>query len=174
MKARLRDLLVALSGSRALAALLLAVVIVTTCAFVLASRDAATSDPSDTAFLDAEATADLVATTTTLVNEVFSVDPRRPKAQNRLVEEHLSAAAQDQFRDLYAPYLAKGAARITLQTSVSSVGIIRLQDSNAEVLVVADQRASAPDGRSNAGTAQIRIGLAREDGTWRITAIDPV
>lgn len=174
MKARLRDALVTLSGTRALAALVIALAVATTGAVVLAGRDAGTSDPADTAFLDAKATADLVATTTSLVNQVFSVDPRHPKVQARLVGEHLSAAAQEQFRELYEPYLAKGAARITLQTSVSSIGIIRLQEGKAEVLVIADQRASAPDGRSNSGTAEIRLSLAGGAGAWRITAIEPV
>ena len=172
--ARLRAICAALSGTRALAALVVALAVTTAGAVVLAGRDVPTSDPADMAFLDAEATADLVATTTSLVDQVFSVDPRRAKAQARLIGEHLSAAAQQQFRELYAPYLAKDAARITLQTAVSSVGVIRLQEGKAEVLVIADQRASAPDGRSNAGTAQIRLSLAGGTGAWQITAIDPV
>jgi Mce-associated membrane protein len=174
MRPRLQRLIEVLSTPRALVAMAVAVVATSTGAALLATHDGTPDDPADTAFLDSRATAELVSSTSDLVDRVFSVDPRHPKAQPRLVAEHLSPEAQEQFRKLYAPYLGKKAAGITLRTTATSVGVLRLQGDRAEVLVVADQRAAAPDGRSNSGTAGIRLSLAGGSGAWRITAIDPV
>ncbi|GAA3523982.1 hypothetical protein [Nocardioides daeguensis] len=174
MSALLRRLLVTLSGARTLLVLAVALVATSVGAILLAGQVHRSDEPDDTAFLDADATADLVASTTTLVDRVFSVDPSRPKATARLVAKHLTATAQDQFRELYAPYLADPAAGVTLRTSTSTVAVVRLQGRTADVLVVAEQHASAPDGRSNAGTAGIRLRLTGGSGDWQITAIDPV
>lgn len=173
MTARLRGALRRISGPRTLAAMAVALAATSGSAVVLA-RDTGSDVPTDSAFLDTGATTDVVASTTTMVDQVFSVDPRRPRAQDRLVAKHLTASAQEQFRELYAPYLSKKAAGIALRTTATSVGVLRLEGSRAEVLVVADQQAAAPDGRTNAGTATIRLTLARTAGDWQITAIDPV
>ncbi|HWJ11651.1 MAG TPA: hypothetical protein VNS46_19885 [Nocardioides sp.] len=174
MTGRLRDAFLALGSPRALVALAVALAITTAGTLLAAGRDDRPSQPTDIAFLDADATADLVSSTTNLVNQVFSVDPRRPKATARLIETHLTDAARQQFRDLYAPYLSKQSAGITLQTSATSVAVVTLREDSADVLVVADQQASAPDGRTNAGTAAIRLSLTGGSGNWRIAAIDPV
>lgn len=173
MSTRLGRLHEALSAPRALVALAVALLATSAGAIVLAGGDA-TGTPDDTAFIDSTATTELVTSTTTLVGQVFSVDPQRRKAQAGIVSKRLSASAQEQFRELYAPYLTKKASRITLQTTATSVGVLRLAGDDAEVLVVADQRATAPDGRSNAGTAGIRLRLTRSGDAWQITAIDPV
>lgn len=173
MTGRLRQLPDRLSGPRSLVAMVVALVATSGGAVALA-QDSGKDDPSDSAFVDAAATTTLVSTTTTMVDQVFSVDPRHPRAQDRLVVKHLTTSAQEQFRELYAPYLSKKAAGITLRTTATSVGVLRLEGSRAEVLVVADQQAAAPDGRTNAGTATIRLTLARTAGDWQITAIDPV
>lgn len=161
-----------LAVPRALVMLALCVVATFAVAGLLATSDDSGAEPADRAFLDSRATAELVSATTTLVGQVFSVDPRKPKVQERLISDHLGPDAESRFRELYAPYLAKKSAGVTLQTTATSVGVIRLSGDEAEVLVVADQRASAPDGRANAGTANIRLTLSGGTGAWRITAID--
>lgn len=173
MTGRLRQLPERLSGPRSLIVMAVALVATSGGAVALA-RDTGTDEPSDSAFVDARATNALVASATTMVDQVFSVDPRHPQSQERLVANHLSRSAQGQFRELYAPYLSRKAAGITLRTTATSVGVLWLEGSEAQVLVVADQQAAAPDGRTNAGTATIRLTLAKAAGDWQITAIDPV
>ena len=175
MKAWWRSLLDRLGRPVALLALALAVTVTAMGTFVLVEDD----DPepgasADRAFLDGAATSDLIAVTSDLVNRTFSVDPKQRKKQQRFRADHLATVAQEQFRELYAPYLSKKTAAITLVTTTSGVGVVRLTDDEAEVLVIADQTAVAPDGRSNAGTAQVRLSLTRGSGSWQISSIDPI
>lgn len=173
MTGRSPGLLTRANGPRSLGAMAIALLATSGGAVALA-RDGGTDAPADSAFVDTAATTALVSSTTSLVDQVFSVDPRHRREGERLVAKHLTSPAQEQFRELYAPYLSRKSAGITLRTTATSVGVLRLEESQAEVLVVADQQAAAPDGRTNAGTATIRLTLAKAAGAWQITSIDPV
>ncbi|WP_110207813.1 hypothetical protein [Nocardioides daejeonensis] len=162
-----------LSGTRALTALAAVAALTAGGAVYLASESEKPAPPANRAFLDEESTAGLLTEASTLVQQVFSVDPKRRRAQAKVVSARLAGSAQKQFHTLYAPYLGTAGQGITLRTTATSIGILQQTRDTAELLVVADQQASAPDGRSNSGTATIRLELRRKDDAWQITAIRP-
>lgn len=175
MSARTAAALTTLTSNRALAGLALACVTTTACAVVLLTQETtAQPEPVDRAFLDDERTSGLIASTTALVDQVFSVDPSRRAATARSVDRHLSPAARDQFRELYAAYLSKRSTQITLRTTTMSVGVVSMEGDEADVLVVAEQAAAAPDGRTNSGTATLRLELVESDDDWQIAKIEVV
>lgn len=134
----------------------------------------APSRPTDTSFLDASDTSHLIEQTSAIVDRVFTVDPAHPRATGQSIRAHLTADAQAQFRELYAPYLAKSVQEVALLTTTMGVGVVSQLDTTAEVLVVATQQASALDGRSNSGTAELRLRLTSDGSDWRIASIEVV
>lgn len=163
------------ASTRALVSLAAAVTVATTATVLLATGwNQSPSTPSDTAFLDAQKTSDLIERTSAIVDQVFTVDPSHRGATGKSMREHLTADAQAQFRELYAPYLAKSAEEVALLTSTLGIGVVHQSGSTAEVLVIATQQASARDGRSNSGTAELRLHLIGQGSDWQIASIEVV
>jgi Mce-associated membrane protein len=165
--------------TRTLAALAAAVVLAGTTAVTLTVQASPSDRPSgaDTAgneaFLDVEATSLVMEQTSQIVQRAFTFGPESIPAAKRAARRSLVGGAVSQYAKLYRPLFEQGrSVGLSLTTTVRSVGVQSLTKDRAELLVLADQTASTPDGQSTTGAAQLAVSAEKQDGQWRIARIE--
>ena len=125
------------------------------------------------AFLDVEATSLVIEQTRETVARAFTFGPESIAAAQRAARRSLVGDAVTQYAELYRPLFQQGRSiGLSLTTSVRSVGVESLDGDRAELLVLADQTASTPDGQSTTGAAQLAISAERQDGQWKIAKVE--
>jgi len=159
-----------------LAALAVAVVLAAATAVtltVLASSSDTEGRAANEAFLDTEATSLVIEQTRQTVARAFTFGPETIAAAKRAARQSLVGDAVSQYTELYGPLFKQGRSiGLNLTTSVRSVGVESLEGDRAELLVLADQTASTPDGQSTTGAAQLAISAERQDGQWKIAKVE--
>jgi Mce-associated membrane protein len=163
------------TAPRTLAALAAAVVLAGTAAVTLTVQ-ASSSDSAgrvdNEAFLDAEATSLVMEQTRQTVGRAFTFGPESIPAAKRAARRSLVGGAVRQYAQLYEPLFKQGrSVGLSVTTAVRSVGVESLSDDRAELLVLADQTASTPDGQSTTGAAQLAVSAERQDGQWKVARI---
>lgn len=127
------------------------------------------SQRADVAWIDTRATQDATAAITQLVSELFTVSPDSITTVRAAAQRDLSGAAVAEFQSLYGPVLERArASNVTVRTELRGLGMEHLTATSAEVLVVADQTATA-GGQSQTGPALLRVTASRDAGRWTIS-----
>jgi Mce-associated membrane protein len=140
---------------------------------VQAYSPGAEGGPANEAFLDAEATSLLIEQTRETVGRVFTFGPESIAAAQKAARRSLVGDAVSEYALLYRPLFRQGRSiGLSLTTTVRSVGVGSLDGDRAELLVLADQTASTPDGQSTTGAAQLAISAERQDGQWKIAKVE--
>jgi Mce-associated membrane protein len=138
-----------------------------------AERAADVPAAANTALTDNSATGELTAAAAAAVAAAFSYDHADPEGSARAAAGVLTGQAVEQRRELLAELASRGAEEeLVLRTSVTHSGVETLQGDRARVLVFADQRSSRAGEEDVVTGALLAVDMARQDGEWRITAIE--
>jgi Mce-associated membrane protein len=163
------------SAPRTLAALAAALVLAGTSAVTLTvqARQSDTGGRAgNEAFLDTAATSLVLEQIGQTVARAFTFGPASIPAARKAARRSLVGDAVSQYAQLYRPLFKQGrSVGLSLTTTVRSVGVESLSGDRAELLVLADQTASTPDGQSTTGAAQLAVSAELKDGRWKISRI---
>lgn len=160
------------------AILILTALLVAACGLAVGLALTSTEDGGDggsdnVAFVDQEATSEILRDTEQIVATSFSVEAGRVPATRKAVRKSLVGDAVKQYDKLYAPFLTQAAKKgVSLQTTPRSLGIVELSNDDGRMLVLADQSASTLDGRGTTGAARFELEMERHDGVWKVSSID--
>ena len=106
-----------------------------------------------------------------LATQLFTVTPASVPAVRAAARQDLSGAAVGQFQKLYGPVLTSAKhQQLALTTVLRAVGVTRLTSEAAELLVIADQTATAA-GQSRSGPATLRLEASHGAHGWTISSI---
>ena len=110
------------------------------------------------------------------LTRILTFDHTDPDATREAADEVLAGSARDEYDELYAVLLDQTASQqLTLTTSVTSVGVKRLDGSEAELLVFLDQSSTrGTDGAASLAAAQLAVTAEKHDGRWVVTGLDPL
>lgn len=122
------------------------------------------------AMVDAGGTTDVSTQTRELVETAFSFEPDTANATQRAAARLLTGTAVKQYDKLYGSILDQARERrLSMRTTVASVGVQRLNGDHATVLVFANQRSAQKDvGQPRLGAAQLQLLLVKVDGKWKL------
>jgi Mce-associated membrane protein len=163
------------------AALALLTVLLGGLAAFSASRASALHDPVATgnaALTDTARTSEVKGAVTQAVNAVFSYDYADTARTDSAAERVLTGRAVQQYATMLAQVRAQAPAqKLVLTTTVTDTGVESLTADRARVLVFADQRntataRSATPASTTYAAAMFAVDAVRQDGTWKIAAID--
>lgn len=125
------------------------------------------------AFVEPAETAELLQQVGVLAADVFTIRQGKVAASRKRADQALIGSAVRTYDELYGPQLRLAAKEgLTLVTTIRSLGVIRLEGDQAEVLLFADQTATTRDGRSGTGAAQVSLRVEQSGGTWKISGIE--
>lgn len=125
------------------------------------------------AFVDSQATNQLMHDVTAATERIFTIRPDAVGMTRKRAEALLVGDAVDQYDELYGPYLARARAQgLTLVTRVRAVGVVAQQTDQAELLVFADQAGTTSAGQSGVGAAQLVLTASRTGDEWKIAGIE--
>lgn len=129
------------------------------------------AEEANYALVEPGGTADVTRQTRELVEAVFSFEPDTVDATRRAAAESLRGTAAKQYDQLYGDLLDQASERrLSMRTSVASVGVQRLNEDHATVLVFANQRSDQKGtGRPGLGAAQLQLRLVKVAGKWQLT-----
>ncbi|KQY57213.1 MULTISPECIES: hypothetical protein [unclassified Nocardioides] len=158
----------------ALAVLAILVLLVTGLGVALAVRGG--DDPEsveNVAFLDDGTTELVIQDVEQLVKQVFSIDPKRVRTTRRAAEAALVDEAINEYDRLYKPFLAQARkGGLSLTTTPRAIGVVELTGDDGRLLVLAEQTATSPDGRSTTGEARFELDVVQQGGTWKVSGIE--
>lgn len=128
------------------------------------------NDEANYALVDAGGTADVTTQARELVETAFSFEPGTANATRRAAARLLTGTAVKQYDKLYGNILDQASQRrLSMRTTVASVGVQRLNGDHATVLVFANQRSAQKDvGQPRLGAAQLQLLLVKVDGRWKL------
>lgn len=131
------------------------------------------NDDANYALVDTGGTADVTTQARDLVETAFSFTPDTVGATRRAAAGSLTGTAVKQYDKLYGKLLDQASERrLSMRTSVASVGVQRLNEGHATVLVFANQRsAQKGTGRPSLGAAQLQLRLVKVDGRWKLASM---
>ncbi|MEU5837229.1 hypothetical protein ABZ820_26655 [Streptomyces diacarni] len=153
-------------------------------------RDAASAH--NTALADAAGTSRVKGEVTSAVNALFSYDHAKPGKNEDAARRLLTGKAVEQHRELLAAVRKQGREqKLVLTTTVTDSAVTALEGDRARVLLFADQHSARTgargehkakaDGKKADGGAEddatyagamLAVNAVRQDGTWKIAAID--
>ncbi|TVT24130.1 hypothetical protein LWP59_26645 [Amycolatopsis acidiphila] len=147
-----------------------------TCWFTYSAIRAWSEKDGDLALTDRETVATLTNQTRQAIATLYSFDPGATARTDEAGPRWLSGGAADQYRAMFAPVRQNAEAnRYTVDTTVSAVGLERVQGGEAEALVFARQTvSSANPGQMVAKNVQFDIALHEISGRWTISGISLV
>lgn len=123
------------------------------------------------AWLDKRATESSAQAVSDIARALFTVTPGTVATVRAAAKKDLSGKAVAQYDKLYGPVLDSARSRpVTLTTDIRALGVTRLTESSAELLLIADQTATA-GAQSQAGEAQLRLTAAHDAHGWTIASI---
>ncbi|MFF5336336.1 hypothetical protein [Streptomyces sp. NPDC013181] len=134
-------------------------------------------DPArqNTALTDIGTTSEVKGRITEAVGAVFSYDYASPTKADTAVNTYLTGKAVQQHKDMLAEVRAQAPKqKLVLTTTVTHSAVEMLDGDRARLLIFADQR-NTRTGKSEETTyaaAMFSVDAVREDGNWRISAID--
>ncbi|PZT77778.1 MULTISPECIES: nuclear transport factor 2 family protein [unclassified Streptomyces] len=134
-------------------------------------------DPArqNTALTDISRTSEVKGRITEAVGAVFSYDYASPAKSDTAVTTYLTGKAVQQHKDMLAEVRAQAPKqKLVLTTTVTHSAVEMLDGDRARLLIFADQR-NTRTGKSEETTyaaAMFSVDAVREDGDWRISAID--
>lgn len=141
----------------------------TAAAFATLALPDAPSPGSDVAWTDARATQQATAAVSQMISELFTVSPDSVTTVRAAARRDLSGAAVAEFQRLYGSVLERAhASAAAVRTDLRGLGMEHLTATSAEVLVIADQTATA-GGHSQTGPALLRVTASRQSGRWTIS-----
>ncbi|MEV6010258.1 hypothetical protein AB0M29_26010 [Streptomyces sp. NPDC051976] len=146
-----------------------------------ASRASALHDSvatGNTALTDTARTSEVKGTIAQDVNAVFSYDYADTARTDSAAKRVLTGRAVQQYATMLAQVRAQAPAqKLVLTTTVTDTGVESLTADRARLLVFADQRntataKSATPASTTYAAAMFAVDAVRQDGTWKIAAID--
>lgn len=128
------------------------------------------------ALVDSVATEEVRDQVSAALTSILTFDHDDPDATRDAADRVLAGEAQREYDELFATLLDQAASQqLTLSTTVGDVGVRRLEGDSAELLVFLDQSSTREtDGESSVAAAQLTVTAERQEGTWRITGLDPL
>jgi Mce-associated membrane protein len=156
--------------------LLVAAVAALVAAAVSASSSAERATPADgnLALVDETATQEVVDAVEQGFAQVFVYDFRDPDIAEKPAAAFLTGEASAQYQKLYDALAAAGPRqKLIHRSTVSEIGVQRLTDTSAELLVFLEQETvRTTDGKINRAPAQIRAEAVRTGDAWRVSSIE--
>jgi Mce-associated membrane protein len=144
-----------------------------------AARASDLRDPAATgnsALTDTARTSEVKGAVAQDVNAVFSYDYADTAKTDDAARRMLTGKAVQQYAAMLAQVRAQAPAqKLVLTTTVTGTGVQTIDGDRARVLVFADQRntsTAAGSGGSTYAAAMFAVDAVRQDGTWKIAAID--
>lgn len=124
------------------------------------------------AFAAAASTEEVLGAGAQTAEKLFTIRPDQVAATRQHASTILDGDAVSQYADLYGPYLERAEGDgLTLQTTFLSIGVVRLEEEDAELLVFADQTAASRSSQGASGAAQFILSMHRTDDTWKVSGI---
>ncbi|WEH38592.1 hypothetical protein [Streptomyces sp. AM 2-1-1] len=146
-------------------------------AWAFTSAASLRDDPGrrNSALTDIARTSEVKGQITEAVGAVFSYDYASTEKSDRAAKTYLTGKAVQQHQEMLAGVRKQAPAqKLVLTTTVTESAVERLDGDRARVLVFADQsntRTGAKEETTYAA-AMLAVDAVREDGRWRIAAID--
>jgi Mce-associated membrane protein len=144
-----------------------------------AARASDLRDPAATgnsALTDTARTSEVKGAIAQDVDAVFSYDYADTAKTDDAAKKMLTGKAVQQYATMLAQVRAQAPAqKLVLTTTVTDTGVQTIDGDRARVLVFADQRntsTAAGNGGSTYAAAMFAVDAVRQDGTWKIAAID--
>ncbi|WP_419995743.1 hypothetical protein [Streptomyces boninensis] len=134
-----------------------------------------TSSTANDALTDNARTSEVKGTVTKAVDAVFSYDHTKPEKTDAAARTYLTGKATAQHRELLAQVKSQGQKqKLVLTTTVTYLGIQRLEGDRAQALVYADQTntSTAKGGDTSSSAAMFSVSAKRQGGAWKIANID--
>ncbi|MEV4144474.1 hypothetical protein AB0J40_12445 [Amycolatopsis sp. NPDC049691] len=130
-----------------------------------------TSPLSNTALSDAAGSTEVIGQATQAVEQVFSYTYTDLPKTERAMNSWLTGRAVEQYQALYGQLKTQAAQqKLTLQTTVRTIGVVSLQGDRAELLAFLDQRAVREGTATpSTGGGQLKIVAERAGGTWKVS-----
>jgi len=130
-----------------------------------------TSPLSNTALSDAAGSTEVIGQATQAVEQVFSYTYTDLPKTERAMNSWLTGRAVEQYQALYGQLKTQAAQqKLTLQTTVRTIGVVSLQGDRAELLAFLDQRAVREGTATpSTGGGQLKIVAVRAGGTWKVS-----
>ncbi|WP_333769841.1 hypothetical protein [Streptomyces sp. IBSBF 2435] len=130
----------------------------------------------NTALTDTARTSAIKGMIAEAVNAVFSYDYADTARTDAAAKRLLTGKAVQQYASMLAEVRAQAPAqKLVLTTTVTDTGVETVDGGRAHVLVFADQR-NTSTAKAGAGStyaaAMFAVDAVRQDGTWKIAAID--
>jgi Mce-associated membrane protein len=128
------------------------------------------------ALVDASATSEVEGQVSTALTRVLSYDYRRPDETQSAADEYLTGEAKGQYDTLFAALQDKAPGQqLVLEARTVVAGVKTLSADQAELLVFIDQSTTrASDNAASFAAAQLAVSAVKEDGAWRISALNPI
>ncbi|MFI1014979.1 hypothetical protein [Streptomyces sp. NPDC020965] len=126
----------------------------------------------DLTLTDTRATAQVTDEIGDAVVRIFSYTPTGVDATRQAARELLAGKAARQYGELFGQVEKRAAGqKLTLTTHVVRIGVVRLTDRSARLLVFLDQVAERAGNPPVTAAAQLTLTAERRDGRWRIVDI---
>lgn len=108
--------------------------------------------------------------------QAFSYDWSQPDLTRAAADELFAGQARREYDTLFASLQERAPGqKLTLTTEVQVVGVQRLTEAKATLLVFLDQSSSrAQDEESSVSAAQLRVEAERGADSWVITGLEPL
>lgn len=139
----------------------------------IAAEGQARPDEINYAHVDRARTAALADDVEQVSEKLFSFAPDTVATTKRTARQTLRGDAVAQYDKLYGPLLSQARSKkLSIRTSVASVGVQQLRDDHATVLVFATQRGEKTGAdQPTLGGARVQLKLRHTDGSWRIVGL---
>ncbi|MEU4350592.1 hypothetical protein [Streptomyces sp. NPDC023838] len=129
----------------------------------------------NTALADTARTSEVKGVVDEAVQGIFSYDHTDPARTEAAAASRLTGAAVAQYRALMGPVREQGPRqKLVLTTTVTDSGVEVVDGDRARVLVFADQSSTrtGAGGGTTVAAAMFAVDAVRQDGSWRIAALD--
>lgn len=153
--------------------LLAAVLLVALSGWFLAQSLHARSAATNHALIDRNATSQVIGDVSDGLDRIFSYSYADTEATQQAAATVLTGQAAGQYTTLFSQVRRSASAQqLKLTTRVVSIGVTRLDDAHAQLLVFLDQSATRGDtGQTSTSAAQLSISARLIAGRWIIDNI---
>ena len=135
-----------------------------------------TESATNLAVVDGELSSEVEGQIATALGQILSYDHGDPGPTEAAAERVLTGDAAEQYDTLFADLEERAAGQeLTLSARVAVVGVRRLTESKADLLVFLDQSSvRKTDESSSVAAAQLKVSAVKREGSWLISSIEPI